>query len=137
MHDIHVPLPLGNLELKDEENIRNSFYESYKDLFQRSVTRIPVEVLTWRVTVGTPAPDVDLKWREVDANLIVNKKEIRNAYFDELGDYFSTTVYDRYSLKPGDKIVGPAIIEERESTFIIGPNSNLTVDKFGSLLVDL
>ena len=73
----------------------------------------------------------------MDANLIVNKKEIRNAYFDELGDYFSTTVYDRYSLKPGDKIVGPAIIEERESTFIIGPNSNLTVDKFGSLLVDL
>jgi 5-oxoprolinase (ATP-hydrolysing)/N-methylhydantoinase A len=37
-------------------------------------------------------------------------------------------VYDRYALEPGDRIEGPAIVEEREATTVVPPGDRLTVD---------
>ena len=83
--------------------------------------RVPVEVINWRVTASGPAPAVsldDLSALPVgDAAL----KGHRDAYFEQLGGYHSTPVYDRYGLDPGAEIDGPAIVEERESTLIVPP----------------
>jgi 5-oxoprolinase (ATP-hydrolysing) len=43
----------------------------------------------------------------------------RIAWFE--GGAQDTAVWDRYALRPGDSIPGPAIIEEREATTVIGP----------------
>ena len=47
------------------------------------------------------------------------------------------TVYDRYRLSAGYRIQGPAIIEERESTAVIGPNDLAEVDVFLNLLISI
>jgi N-methylhydantoinase A len=47
------------------------------------------------------------------------------------------TVYDRYKLAPGAAFPGPAIIEERESTLIIGPGAQCRVDANWNLVADL
>jgi N-methylhydantoinase A/oxoprolinase/acetone carboxylase beta subunit len=52
-------------------------------------------------------------------------------------DYRPTPVYDRYRLQPGDRITGPAIIEERESTFVLGPGGTATVDDLLNLVVEM
>ena len=46
-------------------------------------------------------------------------------------------VYDRYALGIGAQIEGPAIIEEASSTLILPRGTRATVDRSGSLLVDL
>jgi N-methylhydantoinase A len=46
-------------------------------------------------------------------------------------------VYDRYALPLGASIEGPAIVEERESTFVIPPAARCTVAANGSLVVEL
>jgi N-methylhydantoinase A len=46
-------------------------------------------------------------------------------------------VYDRYKLFPTSKFRGPAIIEEKESTVIVGEDSMVSVDDFGFLWIDL
>jgi N-methylhydantoinase A/oxoprolinase/acetone carboxylase beta subunit len=46
-------------------------------------------------------------------------------------------VYSRYGLIIGDKMKGPAIIEEKESTFVIGPNSEFSVDNQMNIVVDI
>jgi N-methylhydantoinase A len=46
-------------------------------------------------------------------------------------------VYDRYKLFPGAAFRGPAIIEERESTVIVGEKAQVRSDEFGFLRVDL
>jgi N-methylhydantoinase A len=134
MHDIVVPVPIGLLAASDEERLRQAFYLRYKDLFQRVVTRIPVEVLTWRVTVSTPAPHLSLKWRGVESSSAARKGE-RPAFFPEAGRHVPTVVYDRYALRPGDAFDGPAIVEERESTLVVGPQARVSVDDYGSLMV--
>ncbi len=46
-------------------------------------------------------------------------------------------VYDRMKLFPGAAIKGPAIIEERESTIVIGEDASCTVDSYGFVWIDL
>ena len=61
--------------------------------------------------------------------------EHRKAYFTELGGFVDTPVYARARLAPGTKIEGPALIEEAESTSVIGPKANVEVDRFGNLIM--
>ena len=60
----------------------------------------------------------------------------RSVHFPETG-YIDCRVYDRYSLRPGDRIEGPAVVEERESTIVIGPDACATIDSFRSVVIDI
>ena len=44
-------------------------------------------------------------------------------------------VYDRYRLSPGAAFAGPAVIEEKESTVILGPEGGAQIDAAGNLIV--
>jgi N-methylhydantoinase A/oxoprolinase/acetone carboxylase beta subunit len=46
-------------------------------------------------------------------------------------------VYDRYRLGPGASFIGPAIVEERESTTVVGPGATVSVDDQGNLTVEI
>ena len=46
-------------------------------------------------------------------------------------------IIDRYNLYPSAMFPGPAIIEEKESTLIIGEGSHVRVDDYGFLWVDM
>lgn len=135
MHDIAVPIPFGVLGPADEARLREAFYARYRELFQRVVTRIPVEALTWRVTVSAMAPQVNLH-RTRGASRPAARRTERMAFFPEAGGYGPTPVFDRYRLDPGDRFDGPAIVEERESTLVVGPGAQVHVDEFGSLVVE-
>ncbi len=52
-------------------------------------------------------------------------------------DFIPFTVYNRYKLFPGAAFSGPAIVEERESTVIVGEDAEVKVDEFGFLWIDL
>ena len=61
----------------------------------------------------------------------------RPAYSGLAGDFIPFTVYDRYKLGAGFKFPGPAIIEERESTVIMGEDVVAAVDEFGFIWIDI
>ena len=44
-------------------------------------------------------------------------------------------VYDRYSLQPGMQLAGPAIVEEHESTTVVGVSDQVGVDHLGNLRI--
>ena len=44
-------------------------------------------------------------------------------------------MYDRYALKVGDKFKGPAIIEENESTIVIGVKDEVEIDQARNIIV--
>jgi N-methylhydantoinase A len=65
------------------------------------------------------------------------RKGSRPAYFPESNGFVETAIYDRYALRPGMKLSGPAIVEERESTLIIGVRGRALVDERLNVVVDL
>ena len=62
-------------------------------------------------------------------------KGTRPVYFPELREFRPTTVYDRYALLPGQAFDGPAIVEERESTLVVGPGGRFEVAPSGNIIV--
>ena len=50
------------------------------------------------------------------------RKGTRPVFFAELGGFVDTPVYDHYALAPGVAVQGPAIVEQRESTVVVGPS---------------
>jgi N-methylhydantoinase A len=56
------------------------------------------------------------------------------VYFPEFRDFRETTIYDRYALAAGQAFVGPAIVEERESTLVIGPGARFEQLPSGNIL---
>jgi len=59
------------------------------------------------------------------------------VYFPSLQGYASTPVYERDHLACGQVINGPAVVEERVSTTILGPGDRLTVEQGGAMVIAL
>jgi len=64
-------------------------------------------------------------------------KARRKAWFLEANGFVDTPVYDRYTLVPGFGFEGPAIVEERESTAILGPGARCRVDEGLAIVVEV
>jgi N-methylhydantoinase A len=94
-------------------------------------------VLSWRLVVAGPKPELRLLARERTGTAPEARKGERPAYFPELGGFRPTPVYDRYRLGPGAELAGPAIVEERESTVIVGPKARARVDEDLNLVLHL
>jgi 5-oxoprolinase (ATP-hydrolysing) len=139
IHQINVPVPSARLTPSQREYLEKRFHEIYQELYSRKNLSIPIEVQNWRLLIKGPEPPVRLREQPVtaDANARSALKGTRRAYFRAGGGYMDCQVYDRYRLPAGGEIQGPAIIEEQESTAVIGPYDRATVDRWLNLIVDV
>ena len=64
------------------------------------------------------------------------KNNDRKAYFGKNFGYINTPVINRWDLtqKPHN---GPIIVEEYENTIVIPPDSNMRLDDFGNILIEI
>jgi N-methylhydantoinase A len=137
-HEIQVPLSPGQLSSDSVSTIIGSFEEVYRRLYERLSPSVSVEIINWRVTSSSPVPQVRLQVTSNEQVLAqIAYKGSRRAYFPELGGYHDVAVYNRYGLLPGTSFSGPAIVEERESTVIIGPDCRFHIDMQLNLIVEL
>jgi N-methylhydantoinase A len=131
-----VPVELGaELDPDPARQVHEAFDRTYVRLYGRRPPGVESEVMTWRVRVMGPAPKVDVT---LPAGASGNaRKGSRAVWFAETDGFVEARVYDRYRLKAGARIQGPAVVEERESTVVIGPGGRARVDAFGSLEVEV
>ena len=143
-HEVEAAVPAGKLSAASLAKITASFEASYRALYHRLPQGVPIEALNWRVTVSGPDPKTKLGGhakadragrRTGDAGRSA-VKGTRRAYFAERGGFVETPVYDRYAFTPGMTLKGPAIVEERESTAVIGPGGRARVDAGLALIVE-
>jgi N-methylhydantoinase A len=132
-HEIRVPLPEGELGPGSIAPIRAVFEDRYRALFGRTGPEVPLEGVSWRLLASGPQPSVTLR---ADSGSAADAlKGERPVYFAEWSEHRPTRVYDRYALAPGAAFEGPAIIEERESTTVVGPGARIEVDEARNLSV--
>ncbi len=132
-YEVPVPLPGGDLGALLEPNLRTAFDRLYRDRFGTSLESAGVECVHWRLTARVESKQVSLTF-PVEPRGEPQKGE-RRAYFPELDEYVTCPVFDRYQLAAGKNVSGPALIEERESTIVIGPSAGWHVDDLGNVLV--
>jgi len=134
-HEVRVSVPPGTLDSKSFDTVAEAFSAEYRRLFGRGGPDVPLEAVSWRVIASGPRPSVNLRSAPVAEGPML--KRHRLVYFPEWSEQRPTPVYDRYQFQPGVTFEGPAVIEERESTCIVGPNARIEVDEFRTLHVSL
>ena len=137
--EIVVELPAGPYTRASEGAIADAFRAAYERAFSRVPPGIGIEVVNVRVAARaagegrgaeTTGADIRAARGERDA-----RKGTRLAYFPEYRRPMRTPVFDRYMLHPGDRFPGPAIVEERESTAVVGPGGRFEIDDEGNLVM--
>ncbi len=135
-HEVEAAIPDGGLDSQNLAAITASFEIAYQALYHRLPQGMPIEALNWRVTVEGPAPAMPpIKAEGPRGNAAMKGR--RQAHFDEAGGFVDVPVYDRYALAPGVRLGGPAIVEERESTAVVGPGARCRVDDDLALVVEM
>lgn len=133
-HEITVVLPDRTLPADQFlQQLKDAFFKLYRELFGRTVAA-PLEVITWRLRASG---EKDLVTRPHETVVADAKKGTREVFFNEIGSYVETTVYDHYKLPVGHEVKGPAIVEQRESTAVIGPSGVFHVDAHGNLVINI
>ncbi len=125
-----LPQALGDAEVK------SAFEAAYKALFARTPPGAAIQFVALRLSVSAPMPGTGGKLelpRHASATAL---KGTRPVFFPDEGKTIATRVWDRYALEPGVTIDGPAVFEENESTFIVGPNSTARLLPDGSILAE-
>lgn len=132
-YEIECPLPdladLGTIFA----GLRQRFLAAYRAIFGNIVLDEPIELISWKVAGTGPKPPLDLSHAMPPGGAAV--KGHRPCWLPEAGDYVSTPVYDRYAVRPGAVIAGPALVEERESTAFLRRGDRAMLDNAGNLVV--
>ena len=136
-HEIEVQLPEGAAAGPIFAGVEDLFGETYKSVYTLRLDE-PAEIINWKLeAIGPPASLGESYRLEGGGGVDAAQKGTRRAYHPTKREVTDWPVYDRYALRPGMEIQGPALIEERESTCVIGPDDSVVVDERYNLIADL
>jgi len=113
------------------------FHEEYKTQFGFNYeNQTPVEVVNLRLTAIGEIRKAPRKRMAEGKGAETAQTERRQVYFSSLG-FVETPVYDRARLGKGDRVEGPAIVEDFGATTVIFPGSWCGIDEWGNLRISL
>jgi N-methylhydantoinase A/oxoprolinase/acetone carboxylase beta subunit len=136
-YEIRIPLPGGVLGPHSLSAIRGAFEQAYGAIYGHVLPELEIDVVSWRVVAEGPRPALRAPTIDISSAGESALKGHRGAYMPEFEGFAEVPVYDRYRLAPGDVFDGPAIVEERESTVVLGPDARARVDDALNLIADL
>src|SRR6185295_7337067 len=136
-HEIQVTLPDPALpDAAFRERLRAAFASAYEVLYGRGLLAgADVEVITWRARCAGPREPFSPAFAAEPAAPAATTS--RRAWFDETGGFVDTPVLSHYALAPGAEIPGPVIVEQRESTVVVGPGAVAQIDAHRNLVMTL
>ncbi|HUP95520.1 MAG TPA: hydantoinase/oxoprolinase family protein [Burkholderiales bacterium] len=126
-HNVSVTLPWHKIGPSSAAMLTTEFEKRYRQLYGHLVPNAAPQVITWRLTGRSVVKSHRFTWGDarVSAKPVMRGK--RKIYLPVRRKYAPVPVYDRYSLKPGTKLAGPLVLEERESTLVVPVKANVKV----------
>jgi len=132
-HAVTVDLPLRLFEREDRAGIKRAFDAMHAQRYGTSAPGEPAEIVSLRSTVtgalSKPRLNAIRRGHAVPERGAMRGQ--RPVHFD--GRFRTTSIYDRARLLAGNRIDGPAVIEEYASTTVLWPGDRLDVDRYGNL----
>jgi N-methylhydantoinase A len=140
--EVVTALPPGPYAAASAAEIARAFEAAYQTSHGRTMPTLPIEGLNWRLRASGPRTDARRVAEALHAGRRLGTggpalRGKRLAYFPERGGFISTPVYNRYALRPGECLAGPALVEERESTVVVGPDAMFSVDRYQTLTIEV
>jgi N-methylhydantoinase B/oxoprolinase/acetone carboxylase alpha subunit len=130
-------LPIG-VELGDaalHEQVRARFHDAHQRIYGYAQEAGEVELVTFRLRASLAAarPRVSHRTAAEQGGHSCKPYGRRSVLFDEADRPVPCDVYDRSGLAPGHRVMGPAVIEQMDTTTIVPPGFVAAVDPIGNL----
>ncbi len=129
-NEVTADFPETALAQRDAATIRAGFEAAYEQQYGMRLPDVPVEVVAWRLTARGPLPQAAPAPAAAGANT-TPRTQRRIAL---LPGAPQVAVYDRTTLGAEQRLAGPAIIEERETTLVILPGWTARRDASGAII---
>jgi len=130
---IQSPVTVMNGE-EDVKRLCDAFTESYSKTYgpESAFPQGGIDVETFMLTAQVPVAHFPMKEYELVSAAPAKEalKGGRETYWEELGGFKETTVYRWEGLQPGNVIIGPAIIEAENTTYVVAPGWRYTMDQY-------
>lgn len=134
-HTVNTPVHSIPLRAGDIKKVRADFDRLHHKQYTFSL-KDPVELVNTRLTAYGRVKKPAIKPLKGERrSLSKASKGKRKVVL--LHGKFDAKVYERVLLPAGAKIRGPAIVEEKTSTTLVGPGDRLTVNKYGHLVINV
>ncbi len=134
-HEVNVEVTWEEIERGDTESMGGKFHPQHNKLYGYSLEEqgTPIELINMRVIcIGkTEKPEFMVDdYAGEDPSPAFKKK--RRVFLPREGSFINADVFDGFKLHYGNRIEGPAIIEQVNTTTFVTPEYSTLVDKYGS-----
>jgi N-methylhydantoinase A len=137
-HAVTVELPSEFFQRQDRAAIKQRFDAVHAVRYGTSAPKEPADIVSLRATVSGRMRKPPRNTVEEGAASPTNRalRATKKVYFRGSG-YVTTPVFRRPLLQRGNRIEGPALVEEHASTTVIQPGDVATVDQYGNLQLSI
>lgn len=134
-HEVNVVITRAEVEKKDIASMARKFHPEHDRLFGYSLEEegTPIELINMRLAcIGrTEKPRfIEEKYDGPDPSRALKKR--RAVYLPLKKEFTNVDVFDGHKLRYGNKVEGPAIIEQVNTTTFVTPEYSVLCDRYGS-----
>jgi len=135
-YELSIPVEPAWLKQEGIAGLRCYFDEVHRRLHGHNAPAQVVELVSYRLVIYGELEEVALpQAAAVDHPVAAARKGERMLYFPAWQEFRACPVYDRSLLGPGHHFPGPAVIEQYDSTVVVGPGQATDVDAFNNLII--
>jgi N-methylhydantoinase A len=137
-HEVTIQIPHGEAIAEGHlAGIAESFHRAHERLYTYAIPENPLEVMNLRVTAVGAVDKTGLNRQGLGGEEAGGaRKGERRIYFVETAGFQAVPVYERDRLSPGNRLAGPAVVEERITTVVVHPGWGLRVDEYENLVLE-
>jgi N-methylhydantoinase A len=138
-HPVTVDLTESVMKKGDRQAIKALFDAVHLRRYGTCAPKEAAEIVSLRATVSGIMKKPPLETIAKGSAQAVKSAQTgsRSVYFAELNKSVMTPTYQRDALKAGNRLVGPALVEEYASITVVLPGDRLRVDVYGNLVIDI
>jgi N-methylhydantoinase A len=136
-YELPVRLSDGPVTMATLTALGDGFTEAHRRMYGFVAEEEPVQLVTFRAEAAglvRKAEFVPRAEREPDPSAALIGK--RDVWLPEADGFVTTPVYDRELLEPGNRIAGPAIVEQMDSTTLVLPGMVARVEPYLNLILE-
>jgi N-methylhydantoinase A len=138
--ELAVPVVSGatieQSDLPDFASLRAAFCAAHETAYGYASEEDPIEIVNIRLSASAKLHEEGVRPTSDGDLAVAQPRETRPVFFDAEKSV-EAKVYSRADLKPGYRIVGPAIFEQLDTTTLLYPGDTAVVTPDGHLIIHI
>jgi len=136
-YELPIALPAGEFSAGTIAALAEGFAGAHQRMYGFVAEEEPVQLVTFRIEATGLVRKAEFRAKPLaGADASAAREGQREVWLPEAGGLVTVPVYARDRLAPGNRIAGPAVVEQMDSTTVVLPGSAARVDDYDNLILE-